>query len=352
MKFHYVIFAASIASLNSGCVGGQVIEGTVTTPLEKSFDGAYLNYFLPRGEFIAKAAYDPQSETITITPDTKTVPDLAHKETVLYRHNDMSNDVVTIELEANGLLKSISTTTTDQSKEVVKAIADVAQQFGTLRSALETSNLKISNTITADKPAGAPDKEPPPPTCSKMSVIATYDLTYGKTAGRHRPTNAITTRATPGAGDTRNPMPLESCTLTVNIVDLSPQDKSPALPRVSLDAAAYPATAFQHEDNPKGCPVNAVCFRTATGRELKIVATLDRPRVASSRAETVETIVAPDRYQGVAYFNRRAFVTNSTSITFSNGMLTKLTATDPSAALGALQLSTEILKSFTVLVKL
>lgn len=356
MKLYQFFLVTSVVVLVGGCVGGQVIEGSNSGPLNQSFDGSYMDYFLPRGEFVAKASYDPQTEIITITSDTKILPDLKRKEHVLYRHSDMSNDVVTIELESNGLLKSVSTTTTDQAKEVVKAVAEVAQQFSTLRGALaKPAAGEIDNKLRDDKTtAPAAHAPPPPPDCSKMSVAAVFDLTYGSEGRNHKTTNSITTKATPAKNDPKKDdpdHPQESCTLAIRIAEAPA--KEAAISQVSLDAAAYPATAFQYDEQPKICPVNAVCFRTATGHELKITATLLRPRTEPPLAETTETVVGPSpNNQGVLYFNRRAFVSNSTSATFNNGMLTKLTATDPSAALGALQLSTEILKSLTVLVKL
>jgi hypothetical protein len=64
------------------------------------------------------------------------------------------------------------------------------------------------------------------------------------------------------------------------------------------------------------------------------------------------TVVAPIRQVGHLYFNRRPFVDNSVSATFTNGMLTKMTVTDPSVIAAALDLPVEVLKTLGILVKL
>ncbi|WP_322514219.1 hypothetical protein SR870_14335 [Rhodopseudomonas palustris] len=345
-------FTAVFSGACAGCVGGQVVEGSNSAPLDEAFDGAYMAYFLPRGELTATASYDPQSETITLSSTPKILPDLKHRESVLYRHSDMSNDEVTIEIDPNGLLKSVSTTTTDQTKEIVKAVAEVAQQFSTLQR--EVQKGQFSTFLEAPLGSKETPPLPPPPNCPKAAVQATFDLTYGSAGDHHKPTKPLTLKATPAVGDSRpeKEKSSETCELSISITDVNIGKKGAIPTQVSLPAAAYPATALYYQDQPRICPTNAVCFRTATGRELKISASLTRPRAKTLPAETVETVVAPGPHQGVLYFNRRAFVSNSTTASFTNGMLTKLVAKDPSAALGALQLSTEVLKSFTVLVKL
>lgn len=86
---------------------------------------------------------------------------------------------------------------------------------------------------------------------------------------------------------------------------------------------------------------------------MTIEAILTRADGKTLKGEDSVSLVAPDATSaGVLYFNRRAFVSNSTTASFTNGMLTKITANDPSAIVGALQLSTDVLKSLTVLVRL
>ena len=332
MTFQVRIFVLS-AMLLTSC-GGQVVETkrSVDRTELAELDGAVVSYFLPRGEFNVKASYDAKSEVLTITHSgvANIFPDVRHRYNAVYRHVETSNDTATIELEPNGLLKQISTTSTDQSREIVKAAVDVVKEFTGLQSAINRNNLK---TILESIPAEAP---PPAKSnaCLDMSASARYDLTYQRGA-HHKPAPPPSARKTEAGG---------TCTLRLSIHAHRAQP---------LPAAAYAAAAANEPEPIFGCPRSAVCFRTSTGYEMTITATLTRADGTVILGEDSVSLVAPDATSaGVLYFNRRAFVSNSTTASFTNGMLTKLTASDPSAVVGALQLSTDVLKSLTVLVRL
>ncbi len=321
------------AMLLTSC-GGQVVETkrSVDRTELAELDGAVVSYFLPRGEFNVKAAYDAKSETLSLTHGgiASIFPDIRHRYDAVYRHIETSSDMVTIELESNGLLKQISTTATDQSREIVKAAVDVVKEFSGLQSAINRNNLK---TIVELLPA----ETPPPPksnACPDMSATARYDLTYHGGV-HHRPEPLPTERKTEAGG---------TCTLSLRIRAHRAQP---------LPVAAYAAAAASEPGPVVGCPKSAVCFRTSTGYEVTIYAILTRADGKTLKGEDSVSLVAPDATSaGVLYFNRRAFVSNSTTASFTNGMLTKITANDPSAIVGALQLSTDVLKSLTVLVRL
>jgi hypothetical protein len=64
-------------------------------------------------------------------------------------------------------------------------------------------------------------------------------------------------------------------------------------------------------------------------------------------------ITAPHSTElGFVHFNRRRFVTNSTTLTFTNGMVSKFTAKDPSELVGFLSLPAELLKGAVIAVPL
>jgi len=70
-------------------------------------------------------------------------------------------------------------------------------------------------------------------------------------------------------------------------------------------------------------------------------------------AETeFETVAPRPELVGFLRFNRRAFVQNKTTATFTNGVLTGLSSTDPSSIVGFIMLPTELLKSVTFLVQI
>jgi hypothetical protein len=318
--------------LVSSCAGQVVETGNLTEIDRTTFDGAVVSYFLPRAEFSAKASYDAATDVLTITHtgNAKIFPDVRHHYHAVYRHIETSSDEVTIEVEPNGLLKQISTTTTDQTQEIIKQIGAVAKEFGAFRAAIPA----------AAKTVAAPEETPKPkeevPKCSNLSVEATYDLTYGPYGDNHRPWRSVK-----GV----------HCELSV-VVDAKPMNR--------LDVVSYSAAVNQTEVVRQSCPAGAICFRAAGGYNITITAKVTKstavlkvPGQQDIDGRDALSVVAPRLgHVGALYFNRRAFVSNSTTATFTNGMLTKLTAKDPSAVVGALQLSTEILKSLTILVRL
>jgi hypothetical protein len=315
------IFMLVAMALVTAC-GGQVVKNENLRDIDPAtFDGAFISYFLPRGELTMKVDYDASKQIITVTRDLKIYPDVSHHYHAVYHHNDFSNDTVTLQIDPNGLLKQVSTTTTDQTTAIIKAVGDVAQEFGPFRTA--TAGPKVS--------AAPPKKEQEPPACPNLSVQAIPDITYWDKK-KQRPAKITDTKS--------------GCTLELNIDDV--------VRATPLDAVAYPAAAPEAPYETKPCPTSAVCFRAASGYKVTFSGKLTRP---SSKPipidQTTVSTVAPDRFRtGVLYFNRRAFVENSTTAEFTDGMLTKLTVKDPSAIAGALALPAQILKSLTILVRL
>jgi hypothetical protein len=129
-----------------------------------------------------------------------------------------------------------------------------------------------------------------------------------------------------------------------------------------LSAKAYPATALTLPVDHQPCPTSAVCFRTAAGFEIKITSSVTKRKrnpTENTReitvpfpAETLSVLAPVLHPMGVLYFNRRAFVTNTTTAKFTNGMLTSLQVKDPSSLVQFLSLPVEVLKSVAILVKL
>ena len=143
-----------------------------------------------------------------------------------------------------------------------------------------------------------------------------------------------------------------------------------------VESSIYSSTATAYAaptpEKPDVCDRTAVCFRAAGGFTITITALLKKspsggltlqemkaackpprdPNLVICGGLETPTVMAPIREMGHLYFNRRPFVDNAVSATFTSGMLTKLTVTDPSVIAAALDLPAEVLKSLGILVKL
>jgi len=306
-----------------------------------NFDGVSVGYFLPKSEIGATVAYDSQTDTIKITRDAAptTTADLdAGPQVAVYRHSQFSKDVVTIQTDTSGLLSLISTETADQTIPIVTAIGNIGTSFSSLKSALDAGEKQKLTADTSSK-------------CPNMTVPVTKKLTYWR-RNDDANVNSLTVKA--GAAG-------QTCSLYV-AMRVEP-------PPYAASATAYSGAA---PEKPEVCDRTAICFRAAAGFTVTIAAvlikqsspplTIDRMKAACKepinpdlvicgKVET-PTVVAPIRQVGHLYFNRRPFVDNSVSATFTNGMLTKMTVTDPSVIAAALDLPVEVLKTLGILVKL
>jgi hypothetical protein len=144
-----------------------------------------------------------------------------------------------------------------------------------------------------------------------------------------------------------------------------------------VEASKYSSTATAYsgsvDENLEKCNQSAICFRAAGGFTITIAAAMFKTiaaaaSITSRRAACTKnpvdnsvavcgkletpTIIAPISEVGVIYFNRRPFVDNAVSASFTSGMLTKLVVSDPSVIAAALGFPVEVLKSLGILVKL
>lgn len=164
-----------------------------------------------------------------------------------------------------------------------------------------------------------------------MSLDAVADLTYG--------------HHSQARGRADRTLKINDCVLrlTLNVI-----------PTTDLQGNASPLPTPAFDARP--CPPTAVCFRVGKGFRVAIKASIRKGEGKDfnlAPANDMVDVVAPAPAPiGALYFRRRAFVSNSVTATFTNGMLTKLQTKDPSAIATALQIPVEVLKSVSILVRL
>lgn len=375
MKLSRWIFMLAPAAVVCSCGGGQVVENVQSGIRDANVvDMAAMTYYLPKGIYEVTATYDDSTKTIKITRgDTATiVPDLVTKpQQVVYRHNEWFDDQASIEINQNGTLKEISTTSKDQTLAVAQAVTQIAQQFGAVKAAV----------VPPAAPPGRALAEllnVEPPACKPSEVRVTADLTNSNGHAVLDKNSEVYATATMGAlatkAEEKSLIAAETyCKLALSLtVDQSSSSLAPPA-YVSEDVG----TSYDL------CPASAVCFRVWGGFTVKIKATLEKEtRIASVpqkrktfkgfnippcakgeagcdvqvpiEASVDVALVAPvlTNPLGQVYINRRGFIENTTTVSFTNGMLTKIVSKNPSAVSTFISLPVEILKSFALLVKL
>ena len=330
--------------LCSGCNGPVLEEKKLLEINPSAFDGGFISYFLPRGELTAKASFTVKNKQLSLSIEPlKSVPDFSQHYHLVYNHKGLSTDEIDVQTE-NGLLKSVSSKSTDQSLQLVQGLTGILEQVKATKAAIsavaENSFIEGPKKTTIDK------------CIEDLAVTKVVDITNRKLVTEKNEnfstTCQIVLEITTSSSDQRS--------TTEAIKSLKPEDY--------LDARFYP-----HEDEITGKPSceGMVCFRLPgayiahvracladiEGNPLKASQVKDHKinNDASICAESDVEFLAPMKYpRGFIRFDRRAFVDNSVTATFTNGMLTGMKARDPSELVGFLSVPVAVLKQFTVLV--
>jgi hypothetical protein len=314
----------------------------------RRFDGALIQYYLARGEVKATASYDEKSKLLSVSVERQVTayPDFRIGPlTLSYEHAELSADEVTVQLDG-GLLKKVSSKTSDQTVAAVQALNALLGQVGSLQtaiakskagsskpSALPTCDQSMKVTLTIDvtnEEMGEPFVEKGHHTCSiKLSATVTYK---GKAQGF----------------DDRN---------TLGIAGF-PKDESDLKAKIVWHEVKGKAKRGEFVCR------EGICFRMTAGYTLIVrgeiqYKVIENGKEKYKRHEDFEPftvradVMAPHKSRlGVVRFNRRKFVTNETSISFANGLVSEFSAKDPSEVVGFLQLPTEILKGVVLTVPL
>ncbi|MGE0007836.1 MAG: hypothetical protein AB7S92_19925 [Parvibaculaceae bacterium] len=331
-----VVSAAAISMCCWGC-GGQVLEQVGRpAPGDIRRANAVMEYFLPKGIVRVTASYagaanKPKTLGVQINP-IEIVPDASKKFALVYSRAGLSTDEIDIQTE-NGLLKVASSTSTDQFPEALKSVAPILTQVNALDAAMK---------INADVPSnGLGDCK------NDLFITKSLDLT-----------NKHIEVPYDAAGKEIKEATDEVCSLSLEI-------KRKVLDPIGL----LRANATQRGDaqsDPVGCE-RVVCFRPTALFRLEVTARLrvrnlpkdgviykttlvpgrNEPLVARAEAEVLAPV---GELTGYVRFDRRAFVKNSTTATFSKGMLSGLKSSDPSEVVGFLSVPLEVLKTLTIAV--
>lgn len=127
-----VLHAAAVASL---ALGACATRDIVTTDAEApSKNRIYVPYALPKGTIKISASRASGKIDVTVT-DTANRPDPEHLYVLRYAPSRFSKDTVTIETEKNGLLKSISGQSEDQSGEILKKVFELGKEILSISAA-------------------------------------------------------------------------------------------------------------------------------------------------------------------------------------------------------------------------
>jgi len=342
--------ALGLATLALTACGGEVIETrNLSTLPPNGFDGAYMSYFLPQGVVKYTLSYEKKDTAknvpggFTFATDGKVinVPDISQHYHAVYRHAGLSLDTVTIQTTQEGLLSKVSSTSKDQSIDALKQLGEVVKQAIELRSAIEAESGRKSMSDTGTK-EGA---------CPKFTKEFLVDVTNGKVIiprASKEPREAG--KSSDGLIHTEDLLELKDnpgceASFTVRVSDVTENSR--------LDAQVFPTDLSA--SSRRGCAVDGsqgLCFRIQAGFSLTVTAKLRDGGNGESEITRFAQGLAPLRSPvGVVHFNRRDFVENTTSVEFTNGVLTKIELKDPSELLGFLSLPLEALKFVTILVK-
>ena len=123
--------------LCAGCSGPVLEEKNIADINPQGFDGGFISYFLPKGELTAKASFSFKNNQLSLAIETvKSVPDFSEHYHLVYNHKTLSTEEIDVQTE-NGLLKVVSSKSTDQSLQLVQGLTGILEQVKATKTALE-----------------------------------------------------------------------------------------------------------------------------------------------------------------------------------------------------------------------
>jgi hypothetical protein len=300
-----VIGWIAFASLLAAC-GPSIVTANSTDDLRQPIDGAYMSYAFARAEMSVSASFKSQALTIS-TPTITAFPDLKHVHTLVYRHSPIAIDQPDIQLDGV-LLKQVSSSTQDQSATAITAANTLLTQVAATQLAL------AGPAAVARALVPGPGGPAPTPTCpDDIQVTRIADITLGTSQ------NQVVQQGSP------------KCKVILDIKNSGPIK--------TFMMIGYPRAG--DENLTESYCDEAICFRLTAAYRITIAATLlDQNGHAvpgQPSVQTVQQVLAP-RDDAICFvrFNRRAFSLNSTSLSFTNGMVSEFKSNDPSEVVGFL----------------
>ncbi len=105
-----------------------------------------LHYFLPRGKIRMTGAYEKPgvADTFKITTSRMIEADRTQSCLLRYRRSSFHDDEFTVEVDDNGLLKIVNSTSTDQTPAIIEAVLDTA--VNTIKVAAQMGARKKART--------------------------------------------------------------------------------------------------------------------------------------------------------------------------------------------------------------
>jgi hypothetical protein len=326
-----------VALVLAGCQGVVVETAGDQTPADGGF---FLPYYFARGELGFTASYAMATRTLTLVADSqiKVVPDFDQKYALRYSHAGMSSDQIEMQIE-NGLLKSVSSTSQDQTVAVAQATNAILSQLVALQKAQDEAAKEDSSGRKAGRVLQGPDAgsrtakaadQDINAICGGVDLVTSRvaNVTYQTGHGGH-----VVTKSSPNG-----------CKIAIGF-EFSP---------VTRSWTEADRTARSTDDVRQVCG-RSVCFRATGEFRITATATLKGPDggpLGEPVAATIELLAPIASRIGYVAFTRRAFVTNTTTVTFTNGMITGFKSTDPSELVGFLSLPKELIGSVTLMVPL
>jgi hypothetical protein len=312
MRYLREFFFLLAVSLSAAC--SPVIETVSKNEVvPQSFDGALLSYAFARGEVSIAASYKSGGLSIA-APQFTPQPDLNHVHALLYGHGPLSIDQPDIQLDGV-MLKMVSSTTQDQTVAAVQALNSLLTQIGTTQAALNKPGGGLIHALTV-APAQCTDD---------IQVSRVVDVTYGK------------------VGPLSVNQSGQKCHVELDV------KVTPPIKTFGIAGFPRPGDDSITEDYCN----QAVCFRLTGAYVVVSTATLIGPapdRKVMATVTSKQQVLAPQQDAiGFVRFNRRAFVTNTTSITFANGMISEFKSSDPSEIVGFFTLPVALLQTAAIL---
>ncbi|MGT2438155.1 hypothetical protein ACU4GH_22605 [Bradyrhizobium betae] len=316
-RFSSAIAGIGLSFLLAGC-GTSLWTVAKDDYVPDEYDGALMSYALAKGEVSVSAEFTGNKLTLSSDGKVTATPDYNEMYRLAYTHHSLSDDEIDITLE-NGLVKSLTSTTEDKSVAVVQGVTALLTQVASTKADL----LKI-NTLLPEKKA-----EEPKPICTDFKAVFRKDITNDRSMGGPNYTQI---------GD-------PDCKIEFTVTSTIKSRR--------FEVAGFTAKPATVDDLSSFCR-RAFCFRKAAVYQVTATAKLYKAGVyrdITAGPLTFE-VLAPTRDLAYVRFDRRAFVQNKTSVTFTNGVLTGFSAKNPSEVVGALRLPTELLKGVSAAIVL
>ena len=262
-----------------------------------------ISYFLPTGR-VRLQITNLNDGSLTITQSVQYVPDLSKTIFLRYSESWLSSDQIKVSLTDNGLLSAVSSTTTDATPQIFHDLGELA-----------ANTLKLMATAAGGAAATTP----------QLSIDEVIDPLN---------TNEV------------NKLNQELIWIGLQLLPLEPDAKDVTSSEVSVNSTSWGASSGKH---------NGIVYRPALPYRLTFVSDPDNAQAVNGTPPPANkppkgiistSIALPNEAPKLVLdVSRAAFVSNSATISFNNGMLKEITYNKPSQAQGLVQIPVDLSKT-------